>query len=51
MNKTRFTTYLPPELKEALGKAAKENGCSESYIVSRALKRYLDDPKTKEGGE
>lgn len=41
MNKIRFTTYLTPELKEALGKASKDRDCSESYVVALALRSFI----------
>lgn len=44
MNKVRFTTYLTPELKEALGKAAKDRDCSESYVIALALRAFISPP-------
>lgn len=48
---SNITLRIPIEMKDRISIQAAEEDRSRAQIVIRALKRYLDDPKTKESGE
>lgn len=45
MRTERINARVPPELKRALEVEAKKEVCSESRIVTLALKQYLEGKK------
>jgi hypothetical protein len=40
---TKTTVYLPADLKSALGRAAKQRGCSEAELLREAVARITRD--------
>jgi hypothetical protein len=43
---TKTTVYLPPELKRALAKAARQRRCSEAELLRQAVARFVEDDAT-----
>lgn len=50
MTLTRITITIPPELMEAADRRAGELGRSRSWILSEALRRYLDPAVARVSG-
>lgn len=40
---TKTTVYLPRELKRALGRTARQRGCSEAALLREAVARITSD--------
>lgn len=40
---TKTTVYLPPQLKQALARVARERGCSEAEVLRDAVARIAGE--------
>jgi hypothetical protein len=45
---TKTTVYLPRDLKRALGRTARQRGCSEAALLREAVARITAEAETPE---